>query len=92
MFWGLLEAEGVVHVEDGNDMSSIFFVHVLNQMLDLQELADCDLNAIIGVLQVIIDEEQLLFLGVLAAEFHLQPNLIEWITWRTVLLLRFAQH
>lgn len=43
-------------------MPPVLFVHVLHEMLQLQELADRDLDALASVLQIVVNEEQLLFL------------------------------
>lgn len=49
-------------------------------MLDLEELSDSDLNAFIGLLEVVIDEEHLLFLWVFTTEFHLQTNFLQIVS------------
>lgn len=71
VLWTLLEPKGIVDIKDRDDKPSVLFRHVLDQMLDLQELAHSDLNTLIGILQVVIDEKQLLLLRVLAAQLHL---------------------
>ena len=61
-FWCLLGAEGVVDIQDWNHESSVALRHLLDQMLDLEELSYCDLDAVIAVDEVVVDEEHLLFL------------------------------
>lgn len=77
MFWALLEPKSIVDIKDRDDKASVFLRHVLDQMLDLQELAHSDLDTLIGILQVIIDEKQLFLLRVLTAQLDLQSDTIQ---------------
>lgn len=77
MFWALLESKGIVDIKDRDDKASVLLRHVLDQMLDLQKLADSDLNTLIRILQVVIDEKQLFLLRVFTAQLDLQPDTIQ---------------
>lgn len=66
----MLGAEGIINVQDGDNESSITLGHLLNQMLDLEEFAYCDLDAVVVVDEIVVDEEHLLFLGVLAFQLY----------------------
>lgn len=77
MFWALLESKGIVDIKDRDDKASVFLRHVLDQMLDLQELAHSDLNTLIRILQIVIDEKQLFLLRVLTAQLDLKSDTIQ---------------
>ena len=77
VLWALLKPKGIVDIKDRDDKASVLLRHVLDQMLDLQELAHSDLNTLIGILQVVIDEKQLFLLRVLTAQLDLQPDTVQ---------------